>query len=117
MFVPTNSNTPVADTLRRHEQEKIRKYNDRVLSVEKATFTPLVFSTTGIMGPQAEVFYKKTATLLSNKTGHTYSDTIRYVRLRLSFCLLKTILISLRGYRGNLFTRFCPYDNDFNLIV
>ena len=33
-----------------HEIEKKRKYNSRVLNVEKAAFTPLVFSTTGGMG-------------------------------------------------------------------
>ena len=116
-LAPTNSRQSVEDTFRRHEQEKIRNYNDRVVQVEKATFTPLVFSTTGLMGPRAEVFYKKAASELSRKTGHTYSDSIRYIRLRLSFCLLKTILIAIRGYRGNCFRRFNSYDNDFNLII
>ena len=116
-LAPTNNRQSVDDTFRRHEREKILNYNDRVVQVEKATFMPLVFSTTGLMGPKAEVFYKRAATLLSNKTGHTYSDSIRYIRLRLSFCLLKTILISIRGYRGNCFTRFNSYDNDFNLII
>ena len=116
-LAPTNSRQSVEDTFRRHEQEKIRNYNDRVVQVEKATFTPLVFSTTGLMGPRAEVFYKKAANELSKKTGHTYSDSIRYIRLRLSFCLLKTILIAIRGYRGNCFKRFNSYDNDFNLII
>ena len=116
-LAPTNNRQSVDDTFRRHEREKILNYNDRVLQVEKATFTPLVFSTTGLMGPKAEVFYKRAATLLSKKTGHTYNDSIRYIRLRLCFCLLKTILISIRGYRGNCFTRFNSYDNDFNLII
>ena len=30
-----------------NENQKKRHYNDRVLNVEKASFTPLVFSTTG----------------------------------------------------------------------
>eukprot|EP00116_Pleurobrachia_bachei_P009017 sb/3469279/ len=111
-FAPTYNRQSVEDTFRRQEQEKIRNYNDRVVQVEKATFTPLVFSTTGLMGPKAEVFYKKAASKLSEKTGHTYNDSIR-----LSFCLLKTVLISIRGYRGNCFTRFNSYDNLFLYTV
>ena len=35
---------------RDHENENNNKYNDRDLQVEKATFTSLVFSTTGGIG-------------------------------------------------------------------
>ena len=35
--------------------------------VEKATFTPLVFSTTGGMGKEAEKFHKRLAALLVKK--------------------------------------------------
>ena len=101
-------------TIKRHEREKVLDYNERVL---QATFTPLVFSTTGVMGRQAEVFFKKVAKKLSDKTGHTYNDAIRYIRLRLSFSLLKTILIAIRGYRGNKWTHFCSKTNDFHLVI
>ena len=43
---------------RSHEMEKKNKYVDRVMNVEKGTFTPLVFSTTGGMGSEAVCFYK-----------------------------------------------------------
>ena len=33
---------------KQHENEKKRQYSSRVLEVEQATFTPLVFSTTGV---------------------------------------------------------------------
>ena len=42
---------------RRHEQEKKREYGDRVREVEHASFTPLVFATTGGMGKEATIFY------------------------------------------------------------
>ena len=32
---------------RKHEQEKKRQYNRRVMEVEHGSFTPLVFTTTG----------------------------------------------------------------------
>ena len=34
------------------EAEKKRKYNQRIINVEKATFAPLLFLTTGGMGPE-----------------------------------------------------------------
>ena len=76
-----------------HESEKKRKYNSRVLNVEKAAFTPLVFSTTGGMGKEAVLFYKKAAEKISNTTNQSYSDVISYIRKRLRF-------ESIRGYRG-----------------
>ena len=42
--------SPLASVYRRHEQEKKRHYEERVREVERATFTPLVMSTTGGMG-------------------------------------------------------------------
>ena len=75
-------------------------YGERVLQVEKSAFTPVVFSTTGIMGREADKLYKRVASLLAMKTRQTYADSIRYIRQRLSFCLLRTIVVSLRGHRG-----------------
>ena len=73
-----------------------------MLHVEKASFTPLVYSTLGGMGPQAAIFHKKLARLISEKRHEQYSDVINYMRTRLSFSLLKSILISVRGNKGKL---------------
>ena len=43
----TNSVKSIPAMYSAHEQEKKRKYNSRVINVEKATFTPVVFSTSG----------------------------------------------------------------------
>ena len=82
-----------------HENEKKRSYNQRVVQVEHATFTPLVFSTTGGESPECMKFHKRLATLLSNKRGENYSDSISYIRRRIRFCILRTTLIAIRGYR------------------
>ena len=97
---PTNISKPLNSALIHHEKEKKRAYNARVLEVEKSSFTPLVFSTTGIMGNEAEKFYRRVADLLSLKSRQSYADSIRYIRQRLSFCLLKTTIVSLRGFKG-----------------
>ena len=71
-----------------------------MLNVEKASFTPLVFRTTGGMADEATKFYKHLAGKISRKSGQEYSVVICFLRTRLRFELLKTCLISMRGYRG-----------------
>ena len=51
--------------------------------------------------------------LLKNKKS--YSDSIRYIRQRLSFSLLKTIIVSRRGFRGTKTTRVTD-ETDYNLL-
>ena len=98
----SNRTTSLHQMYRKHEMEKKNAYLERVLKVEKGTFTPLVFSTTGGMGVEATRFYKHLAEKIARKTGQRYSDTIGFIRRRLRFDLLKTSIISLRGrgYRG-----------------
>ena len=118
-LAPTNSALPLDTALKRHEDEKKRCYNERVLEVEQSCFCPLVFSVTGALGNEAEKFYRRLAKLLADKTHQAYSDTIRYIRQRLSFTLLRTTVISLRGHRGNKFTKTRQYKselNDINLL-
>ena len=48
-----------------HEGRKNREYKERILKVERADFTPLVFSLTGGMGPQAQAVVRRVAYWLS----------------------------------------------------
>ena len=115
-FAPTNNTLTLDRALLKHEAEKKRVYNERVLEVEKSTFSPIVCSTTGVFGNEAEKFYRQVAILLSNKTKQSYQHTIRYIRQRLSFCILKTTVASLRGFKGTKVTRFISDRNDINLL-
>ena len=46
---------------------KERSYEARIREVEHGTFTPLIFSATGGMADEASIFYKRLASLLSDK--------------------------------------------------
>ena len=83
-----------------HEREKKRSYNQRVIQVEQATFTPLIFSTTGGMARECTKFHKKIAELVANKTKEDYPKVMNHIRTRIRFTLLKSTLIALRGVRG-----------------
>ena len=56
---------------RQHETEKKRQYASRILKVEQATSTSLVFSTTGGMAAECKRYHSRLAELLATKTGVT----------------------------------------------
>ncbi len=62
----------------------MRHYNDRILQVEKASFVPLIYTTTRI----------------TEKKKEKYADVMGHISTKLRMCLLKTTLISVRGSRG-----------------
>ena len=72
---------------RQHEHEKKHMYASRVMEVEQATFTPLVFTTTGGMAPKCQVYHKRLAELLSAKKGEDYSTTMSWIRPTISLIL------------------------------
>ena len=84
---------------RLHENKKKRSYTRRVLDIEHGSFTPLVFTSAGGMGPECLRFHSRLAELIANKKGEHYSRTISWIRARTSFALLRSGLICLRGSR------------------
>ena len=95
-----------------NENEKKRQYNDRIINCEKATFTPLVFTTTGGMGPECQKLNKRLAELIAKKK-ESYSHVIGHIRAKLRFALLRRVLVAIRGKEN-------VYDNNmeisFNLL-
>ena len=62
---------------------------------------PLVFTSTGGMGRKATVFYRHLADLLATHWGQEYSQTINWLRCRLSFSLLRCAIMCIRGSRSS----------------
>ena len=73
----------------------------RVRDIEHGVFTPLVFTSTGSMGREATVFYRRLADLLATHWGQQYSQTINWLRCRLSFALLRCAIMCIRGSRSS----------------
>ena len=79
--------------------EKKRLYPRRVLGIEHGTFTPLVFTTTGVMEKECLRYHSRLAELIAIKKGQKYPKTMSWIRSRISFALLRSALICLRGSR------------------
>jgi len=92
-------NSSIPSILKKHEEEKKREYSERVMQIEQGTFTPLVFTTTGSMGPECLQFHKSLAEKLATKSGERYSDVMNFIRCKLSFMCVRSSLLCLRGSR------------------
>ena len=90
----TNWDRSIPQMYTSHENEKKTEYLPRVLQVEKATFTPAVFSTSGGIGKEADKLIRRMAERMSAKRGETYSSVVSFLRRRFRFDLLKTCIIA-----------------------
>ena len=68
-----------------------------MIEIEQGTFTPLVFGTNGAMGRECQLFHKKLAKKLSQKQNKKYHEVITYIRTKISFKLLKSMLYVSEG--------------------
>ena len=74
------------------EDSKQREYQDRITHVEHGTFSLLVFTTSGGMGPSSSMVYKRLASLISKKRNDCYSKTLLFIRCKIGFALLRSAI-------------------------
>ena len=74
-------NKTTSEVFKEQEDEKKRKYQQRVLDVEMGSFTPLVFGTNG------------------RRTSQPYNTVIPWLRTQISFELLRSVHACVRGPR------------------
>jgi len=77
------SGKSLAEVYQQHEKEK-DKYNQRVIDIEKSSFNPLVFTTTGGMAPECNRVNKKLAEKIAEKHRELYASVITYMRTKSS---------------------------------
>ena len=95
--------TTLEQAYRTNEKEKKRAYGERVLQVENGSFTPLVFSASGGMANECEMFYKRLAAMLADKRNEKISIVTGWLRTKLSFALLRSALLCVRGTRHRFY--------------
>ena len=66
-------------------------YERRVLEVEQASFTPLVFTTAGGMARKCLRYHSRLAELIWIKKGEDYAQTLTWIRGKVSFSILRSI--------------------------
>ena len=96
----SNKDKSLEQLYRQHEEQKKNLYNERILQIEKSSFSPLVFTTSGGMAPECRSVNKKLASMIAQKRKEEYSKVISHIRTRLRFALLRSSLAAIRGERG-----------------
>ena len=79
------------------------------------TFTPLVFGTNGGMGLDCQDFLRTLANKLSTKNDEPYASVISWLRIQLSFAILKALHRCVRGSRYPFKSR--EVSKDFTFAV
>jgi len=83
------SGKSLAETYQRHEKEQKDKYNQRVIDIEKSSYNPLVFTTSGGMAPEYNRVNKRLAEKIAEKRREPLHICICYhiQRTKLRFAL------------------------------
>ena len=79
-------------------QQKKRTYQ-KAVEDRRGQFTPFVVSVDGLLHKEANHFIKRIAASLAIKWENSYSETVGFVRTRLSFAILRSASLCLRGSR------------------
>ena len=98
-FAPTHLNQTLENCFATNEREKKRAYGQRVIDIEHGSFTPLVFSANGGYGREADRFMSVLAEKLAEKQNTSYSETVTWLRTKVSFSLLRSAILCIRGSR------------------
>ena len=104
--------------LEKHEKEKKRQYNSRIMNIEHGTFTPLVFSVNGGASTECLMFHKHLAEKIATKSGERYEKVLTFIRCKLSFLILRSCLMCIRGsrsYKDNRLTTTKATTEDFEI--
>ena len=96
----SNRQSSISTCFKSHDREKCRTYEQRVREVERGSFTPLVFSALGGVSRATELTYKRLSSLLATIKDQHYNTVIALIRCRLSFSLLRSVIMCIRGSRS-----------------
>ncbi len=96
----SNRSAQLSTAYNKHELEKRCVYGHRIRDIEDGLFSSLVFSSTGGMGKEAKIVFKRISSLVSVKKDTPYSKMINWICCRLSFSLLRSSLLCIRGTRS-----------------
>ena len=113
---PSYLNKPLDQVYSLHEKEKKRAYSERVLQIERGSFTPIVLSTFGGSGKEANRHHQRIACLIATKKKESLAEVVSHIRTRIRFSLLKSILTALRGVRGKQRSEQPVSEVEFSLV-
>ena len=99
-FAPSHLNQDLQKSFNANEKEKKRTYNRRVVEVEHGSFTPLIFTPYGGTSRETEKFVTTLAWKIAQKRDLMENSVVHWIRTKLSFTLIKSAILCIRGSRS-----------------
>ena len=90
----------IKDAYKYHESIKQNKYEKRISETEHSSFNALVSACSSGAGPSASRVVKQLAIKISENYGKPYANTLSYIRMKISFAVLRSCVLCLKGYRA-----------------
>ena len=100
---------------KKNENKKKRECNQRILQVEHGSFTPLVFLCFGGMSRECSCFISHTAEHLPNRRKWFESKISAWIKARLNFALVRSMLLCLHGTRAPSNIALCAIVAETNI--
>ena len=98
-FAGSHINNTLESVYKTAEKNKKRLYNERIISIEHGSFTPIVLSAFGGFGYESSIFVSKLIEKLAEKKNEEKSVVANYVRTKVSFELVRSQVACIRGAR------------------
>ena len=99
-FAKSYLNTKLETVFKQHEAEKKREYGEGVVRIEHGSFTPLVMSAYGGCGVETSKCISNLVDKISEKFDMNRSNVANYIRTKLSFHLVRSQALCIRGSRS-----------------
>lgn len=99
-FALTHLNQKLPNAFKSNENIKKRAYGQRVLEVEHGSLTPLIFTPYGGSSRETEHFISTLSHKVAEKRNLEQSTVTNWLRTKLSFCLLRSAILCIRGSRN-----------------
>ena len=96
---PSHAHQSLGAANSNQENKKRRQYEDRMLHMEHASFTPLVFTVAGGKSKCTKKFFSRLGEMLAEKRLQPKCIVSSWIRCRVSFALLRSLARCLRGTR------------------
>ena len=96
-FLQSHLQTSLTKNSEACDREEKNKYNTRVIQI--GSFSPLVFTPYGGSRRETDLFTTFLCGKLANKMGIDYSKVVDWSRSKLSFTLLRSSFLCIRGSR------------------
>ena len=98
---PSNQSRTFQAACEHHERLKQLEYEERIVNVDRGSFCPLVFSTSGAIAPLCTRFLKRMAGKIADHDGAAYSHVMSFLRCRIPHALLRSSIMCIRGSRSS----------------